>query len=180
MTFTDNVLTVFSTASDAHHLAGTSWYGEAQSLAREISPDDITMGAGIIAAHSINTGWNQNVRNARMTMATGVPAPGLTMIRNKAQRILDGEDIYTVLNGAKVCAFAATIIDPETDMVVIDRHARDIAFGGVTKGGIGKRIYAEVSEAYRNVAAAFNVPVSVVQAVTWVSWRSGRGLDWAG
>lgn len=181
MSYTENITRVLSSASPAQILSGAQWYTEAHNLALEISPDDIRIGAGIIAAYSIQAPWNRTVINARQTMATRIPAPHTGMVKGKASRILAGENPISVL-GPKTSAFYSTIVDDNTDMVTIDRHARDIAFGySVFKNpSIGVKLYRELSQAYRDVAADNSIKVSECQAITWVVWRDSKNITWAG
>lgn len=179
ITYAENIVGLYALASDEQREAGMSWYQIARDLAWEISPDDVRLGAGIIAVYSIQRAWNNNVTAARQTMATGIPYPGLSMVVGKAQAMLDGDEPFSLL-GTKTFAFASNIVG-EDSVVTVDRHARDIAFGAVQSKNpaINKTLYAEIADAYILAASAFNISPADMQAVTWVVWRDRKGLAWA-
>jgi len=177
----ENVLKVWEASSNADKASGAEWYNEAHDLAIELT-NDANTGAGVIAALSPQVSWVRNVTMARQ-IANG-ETPTMTNGRNiaKAQRCMSGESWNDVLGGPKVRAFAATIENPETEQVCIDRHAFDIAVGfssddrtrGTLLGRAG--IYEQFAAVYVEAAKMLNVAPSVVQATTWVAWRHAKGI----
>jgi hypothetical protein len=76
---------------------------------------------------------------------------------------------------------------PESDAVVVDRHAFDIAVGRVTNNetryALGRKgVYGSFAKAYVRAAktiareTGMDVSASQVQAVTWTVWRRLKGL----
>ena len=174
----ENIINVFHQATADQVIDGMSWYHEAHKLALELSPDDVWRGAGVIAAFSPMQSWNLNVRNARNAFATGVASGHTKAMCKLAQRILDGEHTLDVLKGDKTRAFASAIADPDgSTIATIDRHAHDIAMGRVytdAERKITRRVFREMSDAYRAAADMLGVGVAQVQAVTWVVWREAK------
>lgn len=176
-----NVLSVFDRASEANLSDGLSWYDDAHSFARILSPNKPSKGAGVIAALSPMMGWDTN-KNQAAKAFRNLTAEGLGIIGNcvKAERILYGADPLTVLSGNKVRAFYSTIMNPAGHSVpVVDRHAFDIAVGMVTddktRGTLSKKgVYALFADVYIQAAIARGVGAPQMQAVTWMQWREDK------
>lgn len=178
----DNILRTYNAATRDEREAGMTWYDEQNALALELSPDDVWRGAGVISAFSPNTHWNQNVALARRLFANNGVMESGTLGRNirNAVRIYNGEHTLDVLNGDKTRAFASAIANPvNSTIATIDRHAYDIAFGvlDTPNRSIGKRIFAELSDAYNDAAFWLGIGVCQVQAITWVAHRRIKGVQ---
>lgn len=177
---TDNILRAYVLASDSDIADGMSWYDDALALARELSPNDIARGAGVIAALSPLTAWPLNVRRAREVFETGTTV-GLSRNVDKAMRIYNGESPIDVLSGPKVTSFFHNIMGDGLG-VTVDRHAIDVAYGRVqndterSKAVSGKG-YGFIREAYIHVADILSnemeriVTGAQLQAIVWVYWR---------
>lgn len=176
-----NILDVWRKATPAQLNEGMTWYDTARNSAMELDPKNVERAAGIIAALSPMVNWSRNLEMARFVYANG-HANGLGLGGNcrKAEAILSGANPLDILGGDKVRSFYMTIADPaNAELVVIDRHAFDIALGRVHSDAdrkIGKRVYRMLSEAYRNAATIANVTPSQMQAVTWVTHRALKGI----
>ena len=176
---TANILATLkrATASEIDH--GASWYPMANAIASEC-PAGTEAGAGIIAALSPMMPWERNVMLARRTFEAGTLDGGaLTSNVLKANRIMAGESPLDVLGGDKVRSFFTNIVDPMGDNVTVDRHAHDIAMGRFytdKERRIGKRVYREIADEYREVADMVGIPVPGTQAITWVTWRRVKGV----
>jgi len=182
MNFVENISRVCDSATPTQIRTGAAWYPSALEIAHEIMPDNVPVGAALIAVHSIQTSWNLNAKYARECARTGVSPHGLGMVQTKAARILAGEDIPTALGGPKIREFYRNILDPSDPVpVTVDRHARDIAFGyPVPKNpGISVGLRREIADAYRTVAGIYGMLPNEIQAITWVVWRESKGLSWA-
>lgn len=175
---TRNVLKVYDSALDGARAEGEQWYALARGQAWEMCPDNPRAAAGVIAALSPQTSWEQNLVNAWRLYEGGDPR-GLGANLLKALRCYAGEEPLDVLGGPKVRAFFRCIAEPETDAVCVDRHAWDVAVGmrqsTVERVGLTPRRYEEAAVAYRRAARLRDVPPHVVQAVTWVEWRARYG-----
>lgn len=169
-----NILAVYGRASRAQITEGMAWYDTAHKLALSLDRGNVLRAAGVISALSPQTPWERNVKLARQMYAGNIT--GHTgMALGKVRRILDGEDVVTVLNAPKTVNFALTIADPShTSAVVIDRHALSIALGAVTEVGniLGRKgAYERFADEYRKAAKVKRISPAHMQAVTWVNWR---------
>lgn len=170
-----NILAVFETASPAQVESGTAWYQVAHEIAREIAPT-VEMGAGVLAALSPLLSWDRNVALGRQAFEHGEASGCLGRSCRGANAIMGGAAPLDILGGLKVRSFYANILDPSDPVpVTIDRHAYDIVTGGRSDNAkrptMGKRLYADLSDAYREVAVEVDMIPAQVQAVTWERWR---------
>lgn len=181
----DNILRTFDAASAADRDFGMTWYNDAHNFAREIGGNRFHRAAGIIAALSPMSGWENNKRKAAQLINQNGVGTGCGLYNNvrKAEAIYRGEDALDVLKGDKVRAFYLTIIDPEGDITpVIDRHAFDIAVGMRTndkaRGILGRKgVYGEFANAYQTAARLIGIGAPQMQAITWVAWRNMHGIN---
>ena len=173
-----NVLSVYNAASADNVREGLSWYLDAHNYANLLSPNNVAMAAGVIAALSPMMGWDSNKKQAGIAFSRG-DAKGLGLSKNcdKANRILAGENPLDVLGGDKVRAFYSTILDPAGFSIpVIDRHAFDIAVGEVTnekaRGTLSRKgVYESFGAVYVDAARIAGIGAPQMQAVTWMEWR---------
>lgn len=194
---TDNILSVYRSASAESFAEGMGWYTDANEFARSLDGSRYHRAAGIISALSPLSNWANNKRKAAQFYAqNGVivwngtkNGIGLSGNVKKAERIFGGEDALDVLLAHKTRNFFLTIVEPDRDdlTAVVDRHAFDIALGRVTSDAersiLGRKaVYAEYAEAYREAAVSANIPVQHLQAVTWCAWRDRLDHigEWAG
>lgn len=182
----ENVIRVYLLATEEMYAAGMSWYADANTFARTLDPARFHRAAGVIAALSPMNGWQNNKNKAALLYAQNGGGEGVGLKSNvlKAQRIYAGEDAYDVLGGDKVRAFFSTIVDPynSDSTPVIDRHAFDIAVGRVTddktRGILSRKgEYERFADVYREAAALAGIGSPQMQAVTWMEWRRGKGIE---
>lgn len=186
---------LFDSVDVADVMAGIEWYGEARDIAGILAERygvTVAQAAGVIAATSPLNSWGANVQLAERILATRDFTSGYIRLGlGKCERILAGEDIATVLNGAKITNFWESIMSAGESGVCIDRHAFDIAVGvrhtDETRPGIGVRLYAACAEAYVQAAEMVSregvtFTPAEVQSVTWVEWRKNfwRAGAWDG
>lgn len=172
----DNILAAYNAASDDDITYGMSWYPSARAIAESLS-DDVSMGAGVIAALSPMTSWPLNVKRAGEVFATGTTT-GLKRNVEKAERIYSGEAALDVLSGPKVRSFYLNIMGINSvESVTVDRHAIDVACGRVlsdkerAQAIRGKAGYATVAQMYLDAAAQIGITGAELQAIVWVYWR---------
>jgi hypothetical protein len=190
MTGVANILNVLNQATDAEYDAGRNWYREANELAWDLSTHaDVGSAAGVIAALSPRMPWGRNKELAVRAFADGRASGTLGNSVRAADRILAGEDPLDVLKGDKVRSFYLNILG-DTDAVTVDRHALEVylgkRFADKDRPAVGKRLYREVSDAYRTAAsrpfaqsltyadtgfAVGDLTPRDVQAITWLVWR---------
>lgn len=186
---TENVLAVFKRATTADIRAGFRWYNRAHDLALSLSPDDVRIGAGVIAALSPNNHWDTNVKAARKVFENGT-AFGTHYSANeaKADAILAGADPTTILGqgkGRKVISFYHTIVNPDGFFTpTVDRHAFDITVNspGAYLANDGARflnrkgMYDAFALPYLEAAIELCIGAPRVQAITWITWRREKGI----
>lgn len=166
-------------------------------LALGLQPDGFHTLAGVVAALSPGLRWERNVfwarelaeawQRGRAETMKDIPTYSYANVR-KAIRILAGEAPEAVLSGPKVTAFYRLIVSGgRSDDVCVDGHAYALAIGwdgnirdsmtddvDRTTVRISKPEFRRVMLAYRRLAHKVGVPVSTLQAVTWLvrkRWR---------
>lgn len=173
--YVSNIIDAYNAATPAQRAKGEQWYQVAHDLAQVISGGNARAGAGVLAALSANTGWDQNQELARRAYVDGRPSGHFGDALRKAERIMLGEDPEAVLPmDAKTGHFFRCIADPtDPDPVVIDRHAHDIAvgetYGQRDRGLSSLGRYALLAHCYREAAHRLGIIQSELQAVTWVA-----------
>lgn len=181
----DNVLGVYSNATAENLRDGLSWYLDAHNFAKTLDPANVERAAGIIAALSPMSGWDNNKNKAAQLYRQNGDGTGVGMKNNvgKAIAIYNGSNPRDILKGNKVIAFFETIANPTAQTVppVIDRHAFDIAVGvktdDRTRGMLSRKgVYGQFAEVYCDAAKIAGIGSAQMQAVTWVAWREIHGI----
>ena len=159
---------------------GQQWYPVAHDLAGMIGAGNVSKGAGVIAALSVQKSWSENTRLA-LDAASGNLHGHTGANLAKARAIMDGIDPVTVLPmNAKTGHFYLSILDPTDPYpVCIDRHAHDIAIGGLRLGNADRGLsnpnrYRSLRMAYGVAASELGLIPSVLQAITWVAHIESR------
>ena len=176
---TRNIMRVFRACTDDDIREGMSWYREALSFAASLDTD-VERAVGVIAVLSPMVSWPRNMTLARNHYA-GIYGGCLGASTVKAQRLLAGEPVESVVKGKKVKPFFDNIMGNDT-VVTLDRHAIDIAVGRVLsdseRNAIGTTKRREpIVEAYRRAARIASrehgetYSVAQIQAIVWVGWR---------
>lgn len=173
MTFTESILSVYRRATHDDVMAGMTWYPDAHLIAREAG--DIRKGAGIISALSPRMPWNRNVALARKAFSAPLDGGALKRSILAANRIANGDDPLDILGGLKTRAFFDNIVNPITSTeVTVDTHAIKIA--GIDRDSVGKGLYRDIANGYREAAEKAGIAPLELQAITWVTWRRERGV----
>ncbi|MCX4673590.1 hypothetical protein OG453_44350 [Streptomyces sp. NBC_01381] len=173
--YTQAIVEKWSSATPDQRRRGCDWYVTAHELASRIAEGHTEKGAGVLAALSANKSWAENCRLARKAFTEGKASGHVRDAITKANRIMGGTDPSEILPmHLKTGYFYLCIADPEnTESVVIDRHAHDIAvrkiYGQRDRGlgAIGR--YNLLADCYRAAAREIGEVPSKVQAVTWVA-----------
>jgi len=183
-----NVTKLLKLALDADndlYCAGLSWYASAHDYAVILANQHgytIEQASAVIAALSPQTGWEPNKYCADRVMhlhSQGLPVSqsdsGQTQANtSKALRILDGEDVKTVLaanlpkSGHKVWSFFNNILNPVNDRgVTVDRHAIKAWMTDETWSCITPKRYAQIERDYQDVATSLGILPHQAQAIIW-------------
>ncbi len=176
MQFTRNVLKVYRSANDSQIESGMRWYSDAHNLAHVIGRDDVWKGAGLLAAYSPLTPWWRNVELAVSSANSGIARTDTLGNSSRiAQLILDGVHPLDAIKGIKTKTFCENIaLNGISNNVTVDVHAFSIAhYRPIPSSQInlGKRLYADIEEAYRRAAKREGLMPTQMQAITWVVWR---------
>ena len=187
--YTRNILKVFAQCTDAELQHGLTWYSDALKECQDMAdchklPLHIVV--GVVAALSPTNRWERNLVDAHYMCKTFVdggyvedcaPCTYKTM-RDKAWSILqttphDADAVAFILNGPKITDFFWCIMG--NDVCVIDGHAWCIANADRRTmqevPNIGKKLRAELQQAYSNAGKKHNMTAYEMQAATWVAWK---------
>jgi len=151
------------------------WYEVANDLARFIGDGDVRLGAGLLAALSVNKSWTLNKKLAA-DAASGNVHGSIGFALKMARDILAGKDPVTVLpTDSKTWNFYRAILDPgDPDTVTVDRHVHDAivgeTFGSANRGLSNKTRYATMAYAVRVATFELN------QDPKWQVVHHGKGL----
>lgn len=163
---------VWSRATPADILAGSTWYLQARMAIAEIAsrhglPLDIAI--DITAALSPSCKWERNLLDAEAVIAHGEAATVTSYRANKkkALAILRGEG---KLSGAKVTSFAANIRGEHLP-VTVDRHIIRLCLRRYHKPT--ERIIRRCTAAIKRLAHEVNLSPAATQATLWVIIRKG-------
>ena len=175
-----NIVLAYLSCSEEDKSCGRWWYPTAHCIARGFADEfksSVDRTSGIIATFSPQISWERNIIAAYEFMAQPYERPsGINTNRYmKAKEIYEGRLGY--IRGNKVKAFYECILSAgATDTVVIDRHSVDVAFGthcteNDRKYLTNTQIYGIFEDAYRTAAKTIGIPVTELQAATWVLHR---------
>lgn len=174
-----NIAHVYSLATREDIDKGSQWYPLAHNIVREWADTygrSIGNVACVVAALSPQNEWTRNLLQASDILAGNRPTIGgiETNIR-KAQAIANDLATDTLAyfpSGYKVRSFACNLAG-DSAIVTCDTHALQIALGSplarVTFRNWSQ--YAEVANAYQDVAAMMGLEPSTLQATTWITWK---------
>lgn len=168
--YVENILSVYRRATTDQLMEGMSWYQDAHLIAREAG--NVTTGAGIISALSPRMPWGRNIVLARKAYTGPLEGGALKRSIATVNAILSGIHPLDVLGGLKTRAFFDNILNPLTsNEVTVDTHAIKIA--GINRHSVGKGLYNDIANAYREAAKEYGIMPLEMQAVTWTVYRNG-------
>ena len=200
-----NIIDCFNRADGESVLDGGVWYLMANSWAEVVGrrlnhyghsilstkAEQILMGAGVIAAFSPQTNWDNN-KTMAWRFAETLDKPDWCTDVNYRKAILITtafSDSYSLseleeyIDGClgkeafKTKAFFHNIVNPDGDYgPTIDRHAISIYLGkrcnyDELRRGLEGRANRTIRGAYMKASKILQVHHNQVQAITWVQWR---------
>jgi hypothetical protein len=190
-----NILEIYKQASNEDISLGKLWYYQANDIARLMAVKynlKIEQTAGIIAALSPGTNWNQNIIDANnlcSLLGTGKDIHSITCTtygQNKLKASylyqnsqLTKNEIFQVLLGCsrkvnKTSSFFLNILQPDCDdLCTIDRHAYRINLG-ITESidvPLTEKRYLCMNKAYKQASSQLNISAIELQAITWLTFR---------
>ncbi len=185
-----NIWSLLMCASDQEIHEGMHFYEGANGLCRLLSSIygvTIESVCGLYAALSPLNTWDTNVDNVIHILRHVIrsePFIGVNTThrnRDKAFRIIKGEDPLSVLRGDKVRSFYRAMVDPSNvDHYPIDRHLINAALGTkVTKNtelrGIVTPNYQKVESVYRDLGKREGIGNRLASIIWFVQRRVERG-----
>ena len=177
---------LFRHSTDAERIEGMQWYPAAHhdvnSIARRVGRDTRII-AGVVAALSPNVWWERCLQDAE-TLAAGfndgraIEDISVTTYhgnREKAWRILQGEEPQDIVRGPKVSAFYRNLLG-DWSVPTIDTHAINAWHGRRVVGSnlkLRNRVttFRKVTADYTRAAATHGVTPAEFQAVLWITWK---------
>jgi hypothetical protein len=192
-----SILGTYYLANEPERSAGRMWYSEAHLKALYLSwpfSCGIITSAGVIAALSPHTKWEQNLRDAqtlfdrfkvlgadaasqvKVSTYGANKAKALTILKLQSPTV---DDVAAVLNGLKSIAFYRCILG-DSQAVCVDGHAYSIWAGEhITTPKtpkISPRLYNQIANDYRTAALIISttsqpIEPSELQAITWLTHK---------
>ena len=187
--YVKNILTVFNQATYEEATHGVEWYSDARHECNKMAIKydlPLRIVVGVCAALSPTNRWERNLIDTDNMLACfieggyveGTSPCTYKKMRDKAWDILqtnphnDG-DVLFLLRGPKISDFFSCIMGH--DVCVIDGHAWCIANNERRTmqdvPSIGKKLRAELQDAYVEAGKAFDMTAYEMQAATWVTWK---------
>jgi hypothetical protein len=191
----NNILKFYALANVSEVTEGINWYNDAHKYARDLAARfnlSVSQVAGIIAAFSPQTGWQENKRFT-LTFLINPKTRVKSLVQDiKAKKMLQlksESDIYHALsvNDAawKTKAFFLNILNPDivTD-VTIDRHAIAACLQKPDKVESLSERYSKITKAqydflqacYVDAAKQLEILPHQLQAIVWTVYRRLRDL----
>jgi hypothetical protein len=171
-----------------NHDNGLAWYRNANKTLRGLAVEhghSLETVAGIAAVLSPGTRWEQNLRDVMAVLQDGADAVVTTYHPNqvKAVKLLNGDTFDAVAcknknTGNKVRSFYDNLLRPDdSEAVTIDRWVvralyRD-ADKKLSRVFSSAKVYDEIADAFRKVAADRGLRPCELQAMVWLQVRPG-------
>jgi hypothetical protein len=191
----NSILRFFHAANVNEVKEGLRWYTEANEYCKELAGRfqlPLQVVAGIIAAYSPQTGWQENKRYT-LSFLINPKQRHKSLVQDVKARKIAGlvceNEIYSALsvNDAawKTKAFFLNILNPDVvTSVTIDRHAIAVSIQHPDKtealsddyGKLTKKQYEFFERAYVKAALELDILPQQLQAITWTVYRRLRSL----
>ena len=173
-----NILAEYERATTADVASGWAWYEDMRSWCEKVAKQHGTYTHRVIGMFAVLSPMitvDQCKRATVEVLVNGTTDLNYPANVEKAKQVLAGN--YEAVQGQKVQAFEEAIAHPWGDSnPVIDRHAVSVYMGRTIndkqRGGLArKKVHTRISNAYRKAAEISGVPVHVMQAIVWESYR---------
>lgn len=176
----ENILAVFENATETDVYEGTHWYDSARQFAEYLGQKYGTstdVAACVLAAHSKNARWAENMRRAELQLA-GTPTgfkSAIVMSNAAIDYGVSGLDPFQAITGPKINPFARNVAG-DLFYVATDRWAQRAAFSSfddkrntawINRKGMRDNMIA----AYQLAAGRVGLEPAVMQAIVWVVIR---------
>lgn len=192
----NSIMRFYNLANDLEAQEGLKWYEQANIYSRELSARfglSLSQIAGIIAAFSPQTKWDQNKRFAVSFLLTNknvrIKSWSQTRKAIKIRKLNHEDEIYKALSIAnkawKTKAFFLNICNPDiVTSVTIDRHAiaaciqspDNVVALNDEYGRLTKAQYNFFQLAFVTAAGEVGIMPHQLQAIVWIVYRRLREL----
>jgi hypothetical protein len=190
-----NILEIYKQASNEEITNGKLWYKQANEISKLMAVKyNLTeiQTAGIIAALSPGTNWNQNIIDANNLCSLlqvkrdihSIVCTTYNQNKLKAHYLYQNSqltkiEIFKVLLGCsrkvnKTSSFFLNILNPDQDEIcTIDRHAYRVNLG-ITESidvPLTEKRYLCMNSAYKQASNQLNISAIELQAIVWLTFR---------
>jgi len=176
----DRIVNVYGRATAEDRANGASWYGDGESIIRDLSAQSghsVETVAAVVSHLSPRTPWTRNVYGATMLVTTGTAPTCLKANVKRARKALASDTPLDTFGptAPKTRRFARNLLG-DRDVVTVDVWAARVALGDRATDAILGRVgmYDAIEHAYRLAAQRLGVDPVTVQATTWIVSRNGR------
>lgn len=190
-----NILKIYKQSTDNEIISGKLWYKQAHDIAELMAIKyNITeiQAAGIIAALSPGTNWNQNIidsNNLCSLLQVNKDIHSITVTTYGQNKLkahylwlnsqLTEKEVFLIILGAskqvnKTSSFFLNILHPDKDDIcTIDRHAYRINLGITETLSIPltECRYKVMNSAYKLAGKQLDISAIELQAITWLTFR---------
>jgi hypothetical protein len=175
----DRIVKVYQRATPQDRIDGAAWYGNGESLIRDLSTQTGLSAehvAAVVSHLSPRTDWGRNVYGATMLVTTGTAPKCLKANVARARRALASDAPLDTFGptAPKTHRFARNLLG-DRESVTVDVWAARVAFGSAVadpEAALSRvGVYGAVEHAYRLAARRLGVDPTTVQATTWVVIR---------
>ena len=168
-----NAMELGNTAIEQHRPVGYSWYGIAKEQtakfanAHNVSPE---VAALVLAGASRSCAVWESFKRADIYLTTGTVYFAGDYIDSLLERYrISGKMGSTT--SPKVSAFTHNVLNGDSDKLTLDRHAFSLCLGEKVDT-VNDVLARKVRRAYHTVGRETGLPLSEVQSIAWLGWRS--------
>jgi len=192
---TQNIMTIYSLATQNEIDQGMSWYNVTNKMAQELADGygtELVRTAALLSVLSVGVTWERAVHDTILLLEDREYKPGtFGKQAKKAVKILDENCEYPAnlyqYFGFKTFAFFKNIMKPYSkyENITIDRHASRVACGWWLKAEQATK-YVNTKNKYDRVAFSYEAASSWVardmvgsqlQAITWLTFKRLKGKE---
>ena len=168
-----NAMELGNTAIEQHRPEGYSWYEVAKEQtamfanAHDVSPE---VAALVLAGASRSCSVWSSFERSDIYLSTG----GVYFAGKYIDSLLERYRVSGKMGSAtspKVSAFCHNVLNGDSDVLTLDRHAFSLALGEKVDV-VSDVVAAKVRRAYHRVGVETGLQLSEIQSVSWIGWRS--------
>ena len=168
-----NAMELGNTAIEQHRPVAYSWYEIAKeqtakfASAHNVSPE---VAALVLAGASRSCTVWESFKRADIYLTTGTVYFAGSYIDSLLERYRVSGKMGSSTS-PKVSAFTHNVLNGDSDHLTLDRHAFSLCLGEKVDA-VGDVLARKVRRAYHAVGRDTGLPLSEVQSIAWLGWRS--------